>query len=189
MENDAPCLSMATVLGATTVYQGMLLSGVIGASCDSVALNTSPITLWWWRLHGRGSYRIIFGKNCADEQKNRMMIYFSVEAKKLRIMDLFNYAYSYNDKLHVINVPYRSFALSRNPYTVLVIIGSSGDIVGYEFWTQCNFRYRSYNQYCRMLRFIREVLKGPTSFHPFYIKKRQIMPIKKNEPPIQTNGD
>lgn len=172
---------MVEPVSLMVAWKGAMVSTMLSSACDTCITDISSYKYWWWKKHGRGSYRVLFGNNNNIEQQVIMMKFLSIEAQRKSLKDLFRFTYAIKYEHHdtatvySINIPKCRFTLTNKLCFAIPLIGSSGDVIGYEFWTRCLFKKGSHRKYRQMVRFLHELLQDPNPL-PIPARRNQISP-------------
>ena len=131
-----------------------MCASCMGGSAPSLP---SGITQWYWRKHGRGSYRVMFD-SILPIQKHNILVHLAIFAKKAKIKHLLRYNKN-------TEVPAQGFYLNvtkaerKSRYYVIPIIADD-QIIGYEFWSCTYFRRQSFYRFQVMAKYVRAMMNG-----------------------------
>ena len=172
---------------ATTaiIYQSAIGTTAALGSTTMIITRFNAISSWWRRkIHGSGTYRIVFGNTCPRPQEHRLMKYLANYAAStgIRFLQSYSFKTSASGPVHTIDVPTRSFLLKNvDQYSTHIyvqpLITSSGQVGGYQFWSYSWFWWNASTKYQRMMTHIKNIMKPPQpaqTFNPVSLESTHI---------------
>ena len=162
------------------IYQSAIGSTAALGTTTMIITRSNAISSWAWRkIHGSGTYRVIFGNTCPRPYEYRLLQYLASQAARVGVRFLQSYSFrtTSGGSIQSIDIPTKSFLLEKvdrrgTHIYVQPLITSSGQVGGYEFWSYSWFRWDHRLKYKRMITHINKIMKPAQTFNTSPVQKQ-----------------